>query len=313
MNKCTVPNTERLKETNAMKKTLILMPALLAALFLPALPAFPAEETGRIIEKLVAEVDNKLAALEEMTEKQAEEKQSLRLQLDEQFALYDKATNVTERATVRGEIIGMLARVNKADRAEVTATLDMIVNIVDTMKQLEASVKNSETLNLDKAKDRRAHVAKFIQNSARILKAVERVEELKPGNSRTAALKNSLVMLNRQVGIPATGTGSALSRIGETMRALEDVAVQLRILQGTLESEHTMLLGSTQVQTVNLALLRLARARLGADSVADIPVTHNKDIVERLRKSTRPISESDATLTGVSLSSVDEEFRLLAD
>src|SRR5262245_48628949 len=102
-------------------KTLTLMPALLAVtLLLPVAPAFSAEETGKIIEKLVAEVDTKLAALEEMTEKQAEEKKSMRLQLDEQFALYDKATNVTERATVRGEIIGLLARVNKADRAEVT-------------------------------------------------------------------------------------------------------------------------------------------------------------------------------------------------
>ena len=295
-------------------KTFTLIPALLAAtLLLPVTPAFPAEETGQIIEKLVAEVDKKLASLEELTEKQAQEKESLRHQLDEQFTLYDKATNVTERAAVRGEIIGLLARVNKADRAEVTATMDMVVNIVETMKQLEASVKNSGALNADKAKDRRTEVAKFIQNSARILKAVERVEESKPSGGRTAALKNSLVMLNRQMGVPIMGTGSALSRIGDTMRALEDVAVQLRILQGTLENEHAMLMDSTQVQTVNLALLRLARARLGADSVADIPLSHNKDIVERLLKSRRPIADSDATLTGVSVSTLNGDFSLLAD
>src|SRR5262245_37719029 len=295
-------------------KTLKLLPALLvAALLLPLAPAFPAEETGRLIEKLVAEVDKKLASLEELTEKQAEEKESLRQQLDQQFGLYDKATNVTERAAVRGEIIGLLARVNKADRAEVAATMDMVVNIVETMKQLEASVKNSGPLNADKAKDRKAQVAKFIQNSARILKAVERIEESKPGGSRTGALKNSLVMLNRQMGVPVLGTGSALSRIGDTMRALEDVAVQLRILQGTLERQRAMLVDSTQVQTVDLALLRLARARLGVDSVADIPLSHNKDIIERLRRSRMPISESDATLTGVSFGSVDGEFSLLAD
>jgi hypothetical protein len=295
-------------------KTLKLIPALLAAAcLLPVVPAFSAEETGDVIEKLVAEVDQQLATFEALAEKQSEGKEPLRSQLDEQFALYDKATNVTERAAVRGEILGLLARLNKADRADITATMDMVVSIVETMKKLESTVKNSVPLNPDKAKDQKAQMVRFVQNSARILKALERIDESKPGGYRAGALKNSLVMLNRQMADPMTGAGSALGRINETMRALEDVAVQLRILQGMLGSEHAMLVASTHVQTVDLALLRLARARLGADSVADIPVNRNKDLIERVRKSRRPISESDATLTGLSASSVEKEFLLLAD
>src|SRR5262245_24424780 len=101
-------------------KTLKLIPTLaLAAGLLLAPSVRGAEETGQIIENLVTEVDKKLADLEALTAKQSVEQQSLRTQLDEQFNLYDAATNSTERAAIRGEIIGLMARLNKADRAEV--------------------------------------------------------------------------------------------------------------------------------------------------------------------------------------------------
>ena len=112
----------------------------------------------------------------------------------------------------------------------------------------------------------------------------------------------------RHVWVPSSGFV-----INDSMQALEDVAVQLRILHDTLGNEHDVLVASTHVQTVNLALLRLARARLGADSVADIPASRNNDILERIRKAWGPISESEATLTGASAGSADKEFSQLAN
>jgi vacuolar-type H+-ATPase subunit I/STV1 len=297
-----------------MKLRKSFIPISLAAMLLAGvLPARAEEETGRIIEKLVAEVDKKLSTLEELSDKQNDDKQAWRGQLEEQYKLYDKATNVTDRAAIRGEIVGLLARLNKADRAEVKATVDTVVSICETMKKLQTTVQNSSALNPEKAKEQKMQVSRVIQNTAKILKTVEKIDEGKPNSFRTAALKNSLAMLHRQIGDPLTGTGSALARIAETQKALEDVAVQLHILQGMLDNEQTMLLTATHVQTVDLALMRLGRARLGADSVADIPVSRNNDIVERVRKSWGPISESDATLTGSSISASEEDFQLLGE
>ena len=303
------------EQTKIMKTLKPLTLLFTTALLWAGTPNMPAqEETGRIIEKLVVEVDKKLASLEDLTDKHAEEKQDWKTQLEEQYTLYDKATNINERAAVRGEIVGLIARLNKADREEVGATLDTVVNICETMKKLQAAVKNSPATDPEKMEARKTQMSKFVQNSARIIKAVEKIDEGKPGGYRTAALKNSLTMLHRQMGDSLTGMGSAMTRINNTMRSLEDVAVQLRILQGVLENEHTMLLTATHAQTVDLALLRLGQARLGADSVADIPLARNNDVVERVRKSWRPISESDATLTGGSSAlTTDEEFELIAD
>ena len=295
-------------------KTLKLIPALaLAGWLLPAPSAPGLETTGQVIEKLVSQVDEKLAALEALTAKQSAGEQSLRNQLDEQLALYDQATNATERAAIRGEIIGLMARLNKADRAEVAATMDTVVNIVETMKKLQSAMKSELASNSDQARDQQTQVTRFIQNSARVLKAVERIEDTTPGGKDTAGLKNSLIMLSHQMRAPTTSVAGALGRINDSMQALEDVAVQLRILHDTLDNEHDVLVASTHVQTVNLALLRLARARLGVDSVADIPASRNNEILERTRKSWGPISESEATLTGASAGSADEEFSQLAN
>ena len=72
-----------------------------------------------------------------------------------------------------------------------------------------------------------------------------------------------------------------------------------------------MLVTATHVQTVDLALLRLGRARLGADSVADIPMSKNNDVVERVRKAWRPLGDTSDSLLGGSFASSPDDFQVL--
>jgi hypothetical protein len=282
--------------------------ALTAVVLLGGVPLARAqEETGKLIEKLVLDVDKQLSSLEALTDKQSDQKETWKKELEAEYVRYDQATNSTDKAAIRSEIVGTLANLNKADRAETKATTDAIVNICDAMRKLQAVVQSSPAMNPEKLSQQKAQLGAFIKNVAKVVRAVEAIDT-KPAAGRNNALKNSVAMLHRQLADPLTGTASALDRINETMQTLEGVAVQLEIVQAALESEHTMLMTATHVQTVDLALLRLGRARLGADSVADIPMNRNTDVVERVRRSWRSISGSEATLMGSSQSSVAEDF-----
>jgi hypothetical protein len=293
-------------------KKLILLATL--AVFAVATASRAVEQTGRVIEKLVAEVDKQLSSLEDVTDKNTGEKERLKSVMDEQFAKYDKAQGDTERAQVRGEIVNVMAQLNAADRKEIVATEDVIVNVAETMGKLSGAIKGNPNFNPDTLKEQKEKLGKFVSNAARIVKTLDLGADQR-AQGQSAALKNSLVMLNRQLSDPLTGTATAVARIEETKRTLEAVAVQLHILQGLLENERTMLLTSTHVQTVDLALLRLARAKLGADVVANIPNSKHNDVVDRIRRGSRPFSESgsslmssDANDTGAFDTIASEEF-----
>jgi hypothetical protein len=279
---------------------------VLSIVLLLAIPTARAvEQTGRVIEKLVADVDKQLASLEEMSDKNTGEKERLKSALDEQFKKYDAAQGDTERAQVRGEIVNVMAQLNGADRKEIGATEEVIVNVADAMGKLAGAIKGNPNYNPDTLKEQKEKLGKFVSNAARIVKALDMSADPK-AQGKSAALKNSLVMLNRQLSDPLTGTASALARIEETKQTLESVAVQLHILQGLLENERVMLLTATHVQTVDLALLRLGRAKLGSEVVANIPNSKHNEVVDRIRKGSRPFSESGASLMGADVANPDD-------
>lgn len=268
---------------------------LLAASSLP-LTSFAAEETGKIIEKLIVDVDKQLSALEDMADKQAGEKVRLNSELDKQFSQYDASQDEGEKAGLRGGIVNSLAKLNGSDRQEVKATVDTIVNVTEALRKIQSTAKNSAEFNPDKMKEQKVRIDRFVKNAARIVKVMEKANGDKSAQNRSVALKNSLIMLSRQLQDPVNGTEGALARIEETTRTLEDVAIQLHILQGLLENERVMLLTATHVQTVDLALLRLAKARLGAESVADIPAKTHEEIMARMKRARAPMMSTSSSL-----------------
>jgi hypothetical protein len=270
------------------------------ATVLLAMPAAQAvEETGQLIEKLVAEVDQQLTSLEKLTDKTAGEKERAKSALDQQFAKYDDATGDKEKAGLRSEIVNSMAKLNATDRKEVGGTIDAVVKVSETMRKIGAAVQANPNYSPDSLKSQKEKLSKFVGNAAKMVKLLDgQAASNATTQNRTAALKNSLVMLHRQLTDPYTGTASAMERIQQTVSTLEGVAVQLHILQGMLENERTMLLTATHVQTVDLALMRLARARLGSDVVANIPMRAQGDVVDRIRRSGKPLMESGGSLLG---------------
>jgi len=281
------------------KVTIITFAATVAMLAVGTPVARAVEETGQVIEKLVAEVDHQLTSLEQLTDKTAGEKERAKSALDQQFAKYDEATDEKEKAPLRTDIVNSMATLNATDRKEVAATIDAVVNVSDTMRKIGATVQANPNFNPDTLKEQKEKLGKFVGNAAKMVKMLDLDSGSDPATrNRTAALKNSLVMLHRQLTDPYVGAASAMERIQQTTSTLEDVAVQLHILQGMLENERTMLLTATQVQTVDLALMRLARARLGSDVVANIPMRTQEGVVDRLRRSSKPLTESGSSLLG---------------
>lgn len=281
-----------------MKILTVLVMLFATAGFLSDLEA--AEETGKIIEKLVADVDRQLTSLEELADKNAGEKERLKSELDVDYAKYDEAEDGMEKAKLRGDVVNLLAKMNGIDRKEVKATMETVVGVSESLRQLNQTARGSKEFNPESIKEQKSRMSSFVKNAAKIVKIMEQVNDSPNTQNRTVALKNSLIMLYKQLQDPITGTESSLARIEETIRTLEDVAVQLNILQGLLENERVMLVTATHVQTVDLALLRLARARLGADSVADIPGKKHEDIMARMRKARDPVTDSNTSLVGSS-------------
>ena len=277
-----------------------------------ASPAPAQEQTGKIIEKLVVSVDEQLSALEKLTEKSAPEKERLKTELDAQLKQFDETTNAVAKAAVRGELVNVYGRINAIDRSEIGETLKTVVQVSDTLRKLEAAMQTSPQLNPTTLKEQQERIGSFVRNTARLVKAVDQMDATGKSSGSTATLKNSLMMLHQQAKDPVTGVGGAMTRIKDTARALDDIAVQLHILQGVLENERGMLLAAAYVQTVDLPLLRLARARLGAENVVDIPVNKHNEIVERVRRSWKQMSDSSNTLLGSSQASDRLAFDLIA-
>ena len=135
-------------------------------------PVRAVEETGRVIEKLVAEVDKQLGSLEELTDKNAGETERLKSALDEQFTKYDKATGDTERAQARGEIVNVMAQLNAGDRKEIAATEEVIVNVSEAMGKLAGAIKANPNFNPDTLQEQKVKLGKFVSNAAKIVKAL---------------------------------------------------------------------------------------------------------------------------------------------
>ncbi|MBI3986809.1 MAG: hypothetical protein HY343_07815 [Lentisphaerae bacterium] len=284
--------------------------AALAAL-LGAQLAVAVEQTGKIIENMVAEVDKQLTTLEEMSDKNEGEKERVKSALDTEYIRYEASTNSMQRAASRGDMVNLLARLNKVDRAEVDATVETSVNVIEALRKIQSAVQNSTQLTPEKLDEQKKRLGQYVKNAARIVRIAESAGKDPANRNRTVALKNSLIMLHKQLQDPALGTARALERVGETIRTLEDVAVQLDILRGMLESERIMLLTAANVQTVDLALLRLARAHLGTETIADIPGQKYNDVVGRIRKAREPITESDSILAATTEPFESGEWELL--
>lgn len=301
-----------MKPFTPMNPTRIVRLALAATLLLAGAAAAPAtEETGRVIEKLVAEVDQQLGALEKLTDQTSGDKERLKSALDAQFAKYDAAANDAARADARGEIVQTMARMNATDRKEADLTLSTVVKVGETMRKLASTVQANPNFNPDTLKAQQERLGKFVVNAAKIVRTLEASGDATTRH-RSAALKNSLIMLNRQLSDPYTGTANALARIQTTVSTLEDVAVQMHILQGLLENERVMLLTATHVQTVDLALLRLARAKLGSDVVANIPAAKHGDVVERIRRVSGPLNSAGASVLAGGEVSDSDAFELIS-
>ncbi|MFA7158583.1 MAG: hypothetical protein WC299_04710 [Kiritimatiellia bacterium] len=275
-------------------KRLIAAAACAALAATLALPVAAVEQTGKIIENMVAEVDRQLITLEELSAQNQGEKERFKSALDAEYVHYDTASNSMQRATARGEMVNLLAKLNKVDRSEVDATMETGVNVIEALRKIQGAIKNSTQLTPEKLAEQKKKLGQYVKNAARIVRMAENNDPA--SRNRTTALKNSLIMLHKQLQDPVLGTAKAMERVGETIRTLEDVAVQLEILRGMLENERIMLLTASNVMTVDLALLRLARAHLGTDAIADISGQKFNDVVERIRKAREPITESESIL-----------------
>jgi hypothetical protein len=196
----------------------------------------------------------------------------------EQFAKYDEATDEKDKAAVRSDIVNSMAKLNATDRKEVGATIDAVVNVSETMHKIGAAVQANPNFNPDTLKGQKEKLGKFVGNAAKMVKMLD-LDSASDATTRnrTAALKNSLVMLHRQLSDPYTGTASAMERIQQTTstgRRCGATASTRRV-----ENERTMLRTATRVRDWTWR----GTARAGARSVrmvANIPM--RRRIVGRL-------------------------------
>ncbi len=265
------------------------------------------EETGQVLEQLVANVDKKLTELEDTLATQAHRQQTVREQLQDYALRYNQETNLMDRAESRSEVISRLSELNRSDRHQVDSTVDAIVSVVFDLAHIEQILSEGE-FSPEVLHERRKRIRDVLVKAGPILQSVSEGLDNPAARRQARSTEQILVMLYRQLDTPVHGTQNSLANVRQTVNVLEDVAVQLRLVQELLEVEKISLTIAAHNQIAEMALVRMVNARLGQHNIDDIATALHEDIVSRINNYDDILTESIVSPMPSSRSTANEDI-----
>ena len=126
------------------------------------------ETTGEILEDLVAQVDNKLAVLEENIQKKSEQKVEAQSELAKLKSKYDGAQTESDKIGVKVEIVEGLKELNTDDRSLIKETMETIVSIDGDLQEL-SRVYEDGFMGKESLDKQRGQIRNVIQSVGPIL------------------------------------------------------------------------------------------------------------------------------------------------
>ncbi len=246
-------------------------------------PLAATEETGILLENLVAQIDSQLENLEESVDALGREQVSIQESLRELKAEYESADTEPERLEVKGRIVSELSALNLGDRRLVEQSMAAMLNVNRNLKQLERVFADG-IMSEQVIEERREHIRSALQNLAPVVKTLSESIQDPLARQQARASQQMLVLLYRQLESTGTVDGKGvLAQIRGTTHAIEDVVAQLAVVDDLLEMERYQLRVVSEISIGELLFARLSEVQFEGRSLFEVPLAFQEGVTERNR------------------------------
>lgn len=256
------------------------------------------EQSAKVINDLVKQVDDKLTKLEKSVEVQQKTKISLQAELAQAVNAYRESKDPVSKAEAKADVINALARQNQGDRGTVSATINTVSGVIMDLGQIEKHIaKGPHSPQAILAQ--RERLRNVLLNAGPILASVQQGLTDPKAQASAKLSEQTLLFYYNMLRTPVHAVTNSAAEISRTLEMLNGICVQLKVIDDMLQQEKNILTASVYAQLTEAALLRLANTRLGTHDLRKIPDFMQQDIVHRMTNYTEIVnggvqSESDS-------------------